>query len=84
MTDMSHLNALELSLSHESARIGALQSSLPFGKYSDKILRAEISWREHNCRMIEKEIAAEYKFLGISAPSTLDDISDDELLAMLA
>lgn len=72
MTNLSHLDALQLSLSHEKARVEAAKSD------------RERTWRSHNVMMIEREIAGEYKFLGI-APVTLDDIlSDDDLLAELA
>lgn len=73
MSDFSHLEAIELRLSHEKARVAATK-----GK--------EREWREHNVRMIEREKQAEIEFLakrGIVVP-TLDDIfaemDDDALL----
>lgn len=71
----SHLEAIELRLSHERARRDSARS------------QKERDWREHNCRMIEKEQECEIAFLerrGIDCkPVTLDDISDDELLSLL-
>lgn len=73
MTDLSHLNALQTSLSHENARVEAAKTE------------KERAWRLHNVMMITREIEAEHKFLGIS-PLSLEDIlmTDDELLAALA
>lgn len=71
MTDMSHLYAIQDRLFHEKARVVEAKTG------------ADREWRLHNVAMIEREEAAEYKFLGIE-PVTLDDIlSDDELLAEL-
>lgn len=73
MTDMSHLYAIQDRLFHERARVVEAKTD------------ADREWRLHNVAMIEREEAAEYKFLGIE-PMTLDEImmSDDELLAALA
>lgn len=70
----THLDCLLLRLSHERARLTAAKSA------GDRELRA--CWVSG----IEKEIAAEYVFLGIAQPLTLDEIlmSDDELLRELA
>ena len=71
MTDFSHLDALQLRLSHERGYLAKAKTE------NEKALRKV--W----IAQIEKEIASEYKFLGI-APLALDDIlSDDELLAEL-
>lgn len=79
MTDFSHLGALEMSLVHEKARVTeAKANAWRKGGYGILV------FREHNCRMIEKEIAAERKFLGIGEAASVDDISDDELLALLS
>lgn len=71
----SHLEAIELRLSHERERVRAAKTA------------KEREWREHNCRMIERERESEIAFLekrGIDCkPVSFDDISDDELLAML-
>ena len=64
--DTSHLNALELRLSHERERYARNPSPL------------RAVW----ISQIEREIAAEYKFLGLSAP-IYQDISDEELMAEL-
>lgn len=60
--DYSHLDALNLRLSHERARYEADKNPLR------KV------WIEG----IEREIAAEYKFLGINPE--IVSMSDDELL----
>ena len=72
MPDTSHLNALELRLSHERVRLANARTP------------GESAMRAVWIAGIEREIAAEYKFLGIT-PLSLDDIlmSDDELLAQL-
>lgn len=74
MTDFSHLDAIDLRLSHERARVVQAKTN------------KERDWREHNVRQIEKERADEIKFLeeqGVKFP-TLDEIlSDDELLTEL-
>ena len=70
MTDLSHLNALQLRLSHERDRMN-----------SETRPRA-ITYRNVQISQIEKEIAGELKFLGIEeAPESA--MSDDELLAAL-
>jgi hypothetical protein len=68
MTDLSHLHALELNLSHERVRLFAAKSD------GERKLRAV--W----VRALEKEIEAEYKFLGIE-PEVL---SDEDLADLLA
>jgi len=71
MTDLSHLDALQSRLARETARFNAAQNA------------NERAFRQREMTACEKEIAAEYKFLGI-APLSLDEIlSDDELLAEL-
>lgn len=69
MTDLSHLNALELRLSHE-------REYLAQAKTVD-----ECQMRKIWIAQIEREIAAEYKFLGIEPVEC--DLSDDELFAEL-
>ena len=71
-TDLSHLNALQVGLSHERSRLAAAKSD------GERQLRAV--W----VAQYERQISAEYAFLGIAPPS-LDEIlmSDDELLAAL-
>jgi hypothetical protein len=68
--DTSHLNALELGLSHERDRLAKAKTE------SERTMRAV--WVAQR----EKEIAQEKAFLGI-ADETLPDLSDDELLAAL-
>ena len=72
MTDFSHLDALQSRLRRETARRDAATND------------NERNFRIREIASCEKEIAAEYKFLGIE-PVSLDDLlmSDDELLAEL-
>lgn len=70
MTDRSHLDALELALSHERAR-------LQNGHWT----KAQYEIRQVWIAQREREIAAERKFLGIEAIAAL---TDDELLAELS
>lgn len=70
MYDLSHLNAIELRLSHERSYLAAAKT--------DKERTLRRVW----IAQIEKEIAAEYVHLGISAKSEAV-MSDDELLAEL-
>ena len=66
MTDYSHLNALELSLSHERERLRLARSPL------------EVEYREIWVRQYEREIASERELLGLppesDAPMSLDEI----------
>ena len=74
MTDFSHLDAIELRLSHERARV--MQETNAKAR----------EWREHNVRMIERERASEIAFLeksGYRFPSLEEILSDDELMAAL-
>lgn len=73
MGDTSHLDAIELRLSHERSRVAAAKP----GK--------EREWREHNVRMIERERESEIAFLaarGVAVPAapTLEEILADEEL----
>lgn len=68
---LSHLNALQARLSNERGYLAA--ETTPAGK----------ALRQHWIRQIEKEIADEYRFLGI-APAVECDMTDDELMAALA
>ena len=72
MTDLSHLDALQSRLVREQNRLASAKTS------------NEKNFRAREIAACEKEIANEYKFLGIS-PLSIDDIlmSDDELLAAL-
>lgn len=72
MTDLSHLDALQARLGREKVRLANAKTE------------NEKNFRIREIAACEKEIAAEYKFLGI-APLSLTDIliSDDELLAEL-
>lgn len=71
-TDFSHLDALQARLRRETERRDAATND------------NERAFRIREITACEKEIAAEYKFLGIE-PVSLDDIimSDDELLREL-
>lgn len=73
MTDFSHLDALQGRLAREQDRLANAKNE------------NERNFRIREIAACEKEIANEYKFLGIE-PLSLDDIlmSDDELLAALA
>lgn len=62
---MSHLSTLELSLSHERARLSAATSA------------KEMELRKVYVAQIEKEIAGEKKFLGIVETEVA--MSDDDL-----
>lgn len=71
MTDFSHLDAIDLRLSHERTRVAQAKTN------------KEREWREHNVRMIEQERASEIKFLennGVKFSSIDEILSDDELL----
>ena len=71
--DLSHLDAIQSRIGREKARMAAATSE------------NERAFRAREIKAAEKELAAEYKFLGI-APLSLDEIllSDDELLAELS
>ena len=72
MTDFSHLNALEFRLHNERQRLAASRTE------------KERAMRTVWVAGIEREIAAEYAFLGLEpAPASLDEITDDELLREL-
>lgn len=51
MTDRSHLDAIDLRLSHERERVRTAKTA------------NEREWREHNVRMIERERENEIAFL---------------------
>lgn len=70
MTDLTHLNALEVNLSHERVRL------------SQATAAQDIALRKVWVAQLEREVADEYVFLGI-APTTGVDLSVDELLAEL-
>jgi hypothetical protein len=73
MTDFSHLDALQSRLGREKARLASAKNE------------TERNFRLREIASCEKEIASEYKFLGIE-PLTMEEIlmSDDELLAALS
>lgn len=70
--DLSHLDALLGRLARERGRLENATNA------------READFRRREIASCEKEIAAEYKFLGIE-PLTLDEImmSDDDLLSEL-
>ena len=71
MIDYSHLDAIAARLSREKARLASAKNA------------KERAFRAAQVSQAEKELAAEYKFLGI-APVTIDDLmNDDDLLAEL-
>ena len=65
----SHLDALELRLSNTTRRAASCKP------HQSTFWSTEIA-------QIKKEIASEYKFLGI-VPAVVSDMSDDELLSQL-
>lgn len=76
--DLSHLRALHTRLSHERGYLRDAKTS------KDK------AFREHQIKMVTKEIEGEISFLkkkGVAIPPDLEpvssDISDDELLKEL-
>jgi len=71
MTDFSHLDALQSRLFREQQRLVVAKSD------NDK------AFRIREIEACEKEIAAEYKFLGIDPASLVECLSDDELLREL-
>lgn len=71
MIDGSHLSALQTRLSHERGYLAAARSE------------KEAALRRVWIAQIEKEIAGEYRRLGITPSDDLPDMSDDELLAEL-
>lgn len=68
--DLSHLEALELRLSHERARSANARNE------------KERQYREFSIKQIEKEVAGERAFLGLDQPVDVE-MSDDELLDQL-
>jgi hypothetical protein len=70
MTDLSHLDALTARLGREKSRLASAKT------------QNEKDFRTREITSCEKEIANEYKFLGIDSVVTCD-LSDDELLAEL-
>ena len=71
MTNLSHLDALQLGLSHERERLAKAKSP------------QETALRTVWVAQYEREIAAEYAFLGID-PNVDCDLSVDELLSELS
>jgi hypothetical protein len=71
MTDLTHLDALQLGLSNERARLA--QATRP----------QEIALRTVWVAQYEREIADEYAFLGIT-PACDVNLSVDELFAELS
>lgn len=67
--ETTHLNYLELGLHNERQRLAAAKSE------------GERQQRQVWVSQLEREVAAERKFLGL--PEVAADISDDELLAEL-
>tara|TARA_R110000868_G_scaffold240673_1_gene495174 strand:- start:344 stop:559 length:216 start_codon:yes stop_codon:yes gene_type:complete len=69
MVDYSHLDALELGLSHERERLRIARD------------QREIQYREIWVAQYEREIASERELLGLSAADAKLDL--DEILALL-
>ncbi len=69
MSNMDHLAALQARLSNEKARLVAAKSA------------KEIAARKVIVSQVEKEIAGEYKFLGIDP--AIAAMTDEDLLAEL-
>jgi hypothetical protein len=68
MEKFNHLNALQESLGREQERLANAKN------------QNERDFRLHRIAMVQKEIAGEYKFLGMEKIAVM---SDDELLAEL-
>jgi len=71
MTDPSHLDALQLRLSHERTHLA--NAKTPSERELRKVWVAQI----------EREIAHEMDFLGKTIDPDIANMSDDELLAAL-
>jgi len=71
MTDTSHLVAIYERLQREKARLSAATTS------------CEVDFRSREVKAAEKELEAEYRFLGMTPTAMLDEISDDDLLSEL-
>lgn len=69
--DHSHLDAIQLRLSHERARLSSARTL------------KEKRQREVWVAQAEKELADEYRFLGIQPDSSVEEMSDDDLMAEL-
>lgn len=69
MEKFAHLTALQESLGREQVRLANAKN------------QNERDFRIHQIAMVQKEIAGEYKFLGMEKIAAM---SDDELLAELA
>lgn len=69
--DLSHLDALRSRLAREGDRLATAKTL------------TEQNFRLAQIASCEKEIAAEYKFLGIEPLSLEDILSDDDLLREL-
>lgn len=85
MVDFSHLDALQGRLYREQERLREAEALLSSakGRRIAKI-KSAIAFRKREIASCEREIAGEYKFLGIDPPPvSLDDISNDELFKAL-
>lgn len=71
MQDTSHLAAIMDRMDRERQRMNQATST------------REREFRAHQVRMAEKELEAEYKFLGMTTTADLPKLTDDELLAEL-
>ena len=72
MTDTSHLVAIYERLERERARLKAATTS------------REAEFRAVQITQAEKEIEAEYKFLGMTPTAELPEMSADDLMAELS
>lgn len=70
--DLSHLDALTSRLGREKARLAEATTD------------DERAFRTREITACEKEIAAEYKFLGIEDVAVATDLTDDELFQELS
>ncbi len=72
MTDTTHLTALLTRLSNENAYFAKAKTE------------TEVELRKVWISQIEKEVEAEYKFLGLEPiESEIEEMSDDDILAEL-
>lgn len=69
--DYSHLNAIEDRRHYNEQRLATAKTA------------RDRAFREHELRMIAKEIEGERKFLGLGPETAPVKMTDDELLALL-
>lgn len=85
MTDFSHLDALQGRLHREQMRLNDAERAIDTAsKTASTRLQNEIEFRKREIASCQREIAGEYRFLGIEPPSdSVDYLSDEELMKAL-